>query len=116
MGLLGGKPEPQKWSYRCSPCSMNYPMAGPCQICGDPTDPISNDPPDADWEEKVERANAPDPEFFDKPTHWRFEQLVFAGAPVKFAEKLAADRTVDLHMACRVFREAPLDLAVEILL
>jgi len=116
MGLRGSKPEPQSWSYRCSICAMSYPMVGPCKICGEPTSAISHSPPDPDWEYKVELALAVDPEFFDKPTHWRFEQLVFAGAPVKFAEKIAADRTIDLHKACKLFREAPADLAVAILL
>ena len=107
---------------RCSNCGISYPASNPktCQVeaCKGPLDPVQ-DKPDADWKEKVAYMNAPEAEptmTDDKVYGWRMKQLVYAGAPVRVAEEIAADRTIDLHKAVDVFQKAGPKLAEAILL
>jgi hypothetical protein len=54
--------------------------------------------------------------FEDPALNWRVEQLVYAGANIATAEKVAEDRSIDLHYAVGLFRSAGNDLAEAILL
>lgn len=52
----------------------------------------------------------------DRVYGWRTRVLVFAGAPLHLAEKIAHDRSIDLHRAERVMKAAGPELAERILL
>lgn len=107
---------------RCSNCGISYPASNARQClvesCKGQLDAIQ-DKPDPDWKEKVALMNAPPPELpstDEKVYGWRMHQLVaVAGAPITLAERIAADRSIDLHYAMSVFQNRP-DLAEAILL
>jgi len=58
----------------------------------------------------------PEPVHVDPVITWRTEQLVYAGAPLEVAERVAADRSIDLHVAVNLFKVASAQLAEAILL
>ncbi len=107
---------PQEHSYRCSTCSINYWDPGKCQVCGDPTSPISNQPPTEDIAYVVALLKGEPIPWEDRATGWRIEQLVRAGAPIALAERIAEDRRIDLHRAVTVVSGAGPTLAEAILL
>ena len=54
--------------------------------------------------------------FADTALNWRLEQLIYAGAIMEVALRVAEDRSIDLHDAVELFRSAGNDLAEAILL
>lgn len=111
------KPErqPQDHSFRCSTCALNYWDPGKCQVCGGTLDAIAHQPPMDDIEYHVALLkNEPLPAD-DKAVGWRIEQLVKAGAPIPLAERIADDRSIDLHRAVFVVSGAGPELAEAIL-
>jgi hypothetical protein len=54
--------------------------------------------------------------FEDPALNWRVKELVVAGCSLEAAEKIALDRTVDLHDAVKLFHSTTHDLAEAILL
>jgi hypothetical protein len=115
MGLGGLRPQKpdQTWSYRCSMCGISFPMMGACKGCGEPTSLISNDPPDPDWEYKLQLLLSPEAVELDKAQGWRFKQLLLEGGyGVREAEILAVDKSVDLHEAVELGKKTPFAFAI----
>jgi hypothetical protein len=75
---------------------------------------VQNDPPDADWAEKVRMANVEAPTFEDPVPRWRFNQLLRAGFAPMIAEELAARKDIDLHRATELAQDAGPELAYRI--
>lgn len=117
--MFGGLWGDGNHSFRCSTCSLNYPNAGLCKVCGSNTHLKAGTPPDEDLEEKVKLLTAETPVRLDeehKITTWRAQQLVLAGCPATYALAFAKDREIDLHKAVKIFQGTSVELALEILL
>lgn len=114
----GDKPEraPQDHSYRCSTCALNYWDPGTCKVCKGTLSPIAHQPPDPDIDYAVALMLGEELPYEERAEGWRVEQLVRAGAPLELAERIAEDRSIDLHRAVQVVSQAPLELAEAILL
>lgn len=111
-----GERPPQDHSYRCSTCGLNYPNPGQCHVCKGALALIANAPPTEDLEYMIALMQGQDVPADDRVYGWRMRVLVFAGAPINLAEKIAFDRSIDLHRAEHVVREAGPELAERILL
>lgn len=76
---------------RCPNCLISFPFKlKHCRYCGEPLDPVSNDGPDPDWREEVERRRAGD-DFRDSEdvTGHRYDRLVELGFDPGVARMLA---------------------------
>jgi len=52
----------------------------------------------------------------EKIWRWRVDRLIHAGAPKSYADRLAKDPNLDLHLACKVLQSTDLETALDILL
>jgi hypothetical protein len=108
--------QPQDHSWRCSTCALNYWDPGTCRVCKGTLAAIAHQPPDPDIDYHVALMLGEPPEADDKVYGWRMRELVFAGAPLALAEAVADDRSIDLHRAIGIVRDAGPELAERILL
>lgn len=109
---------PQDHSFRCSIHALNYPNPGKCAVlgCSEQLAPISNAPPTADLAYHIALLSGEELPYEERAEGWRVEQLVRAGAPMDLAERIAEDRSIDLHRAVSVVSAAGPTLAEAILL
>jgi len=109
---------PQEHSFRCSIHALNFPTPGQCAVegCEERLEGIQNQPPTPDLAYHVALISGEPLPYEEKAEGWRVEQLVRAGAPIEVAERVAEDRSIDLHHAVQMFMSTTPELAERILL
>lgn len=102
----------------CSVCGIHFPPDNviKCRICEGQTTWQPFVDYHKDWEEKVEAARVPEPDYsLSKEAAWRRDQLLRAGYSDTQALFLALAREIDLHDAQKLAAKAGPDMAFRIL-